>query len=329
MLYPAVRKRLVLLLVLPALACGSVPDPGAYRCVKSIVGPNESGGVIASAGSVAFVGGFDTISVFDLANPASPTPLPSLPYPFPVLGLAVSGSQMVVTSGQTLAVYDVSNPRAAKKLGELSSGAPSSSALVTDGHWAYTGFSGNVVVYDLTGSVPKLVTQFGGLPQVITSLALLGSALYVGGAVPKSLAVFDVTSPAQPQPMPSVDVKGYIEALTLDNGALFAFTLETSGDPRAQRFDLSAPLAPKLTARSTDVCGCSASPVTVQTTALHGHFLAPQVKSVGGWPEEKIATSSAGVGGLCLPEEYTIVHVHSVGDVVVISGQAAIGFLAP
>jgi hypothetical protein len=321
-------RSILLLTVLPLAGCGGSPDLSKYHCAKAIVGASESGGTIASSGTVAYVGGAGTIAVFDLADPANPQVLTPVPFPYPVVGLAVSGTTLVAASGQSLAVYDLADPKAPLKKSELPTGAPTSAALVTDGHWAYSGtFGANFAVYDLSGAAPTLVTQVSAGEEAITSLVLNGNTLYVGGAQPKALGVFDVSSPAQPQPLPSVDTAGYIEGMVLDDGALFSQTLQAQG-LNYQRFGLGTPTAPKLEA-SSHFAGDNPTPVLLQVSALHGYFLRSGGIAVAGVKESDLDAQAIPVGGLCLPTQYKLQHVHAVGEAVVASGQEGIAFLSP
>jgi hypothetical protein len=328
-----------LLLATMLVGCGgSRSAPPGLKCVKTMNGGNESGGPIAASGSIAYVGGFGAIALYDLSNPANPVVLQPVSFPTGVSGLAVAGKRMLAAGGAVLVLYDLSDPKTPVALGQINTPTNAPNSVVISGTNAFVGTtSGNIGIYDISGVAPKFINQTGGSELEISGLALSGTALYAGGGVANGMMVFDMSDPAHPQQMPTVDIGsgGKVQGLATDHGALFAYTFQGVGARVAQRFDLSAPLAPKLTVTSVSEGTTDSSPLSLQVATDQGFFIVPNLKVLLGWNEDKIAGAPDRVGtegtsvALCIPEKNNISHVLAVGAALVITGSDATGFYAP
>ena len=297
--------------------------------MKTIIG-SQSGGTIASSGDIAYVGGFGTIAVYDLANAADPQVLPAVTFPAPVQAMAASADRLVVAGSLIVAVYDITTPSMPVLLGQLDTDSVAPNSIAIDGDHAFTGTShGSIDVFEIGSGTPKLVGQASsGDVLEIVGVVVNGKALYAGGGVPRGMLVFDVSTPSMPVQMPTVEIGGKVQGLALDNGALFTSTLRDFADPEAQRFDLGSPLAPRLQATSNVNSATQTVADNLQVTTAHGRFIVPAIETVYGWDESKLDAQGDGAV-LCLPEQYRAAHVHAVGDVLVVSGQEATGFYAP
>lgn len=323
-------RLLISVLVLTGCASNSLPT---YKCAKTIDGANETGGEVASLGSIAYVAGAQTIGVFDVSSPSDPKVLTPLAFPQRVEAIAASGNRLIAAGSQILYVFDATDPKAPVKFGEIATTTTSKNALATDGHWVYAGTpNGTVMVFDISAATPVYVTQSasGGTGQV-SDLLLNGSVLYASGSVQSSLVAYDVSNPMQPVPKPAADMQGHVQGLVLADGVLFASTTQAPLEPRAQRIDISKPLEPKLVATSTDLCACGAPDVAVQITAAYGHVIMPlaQNRSIGGWPQGHIEQLYEPMIGGCIPDRYSLQQVYAIGESLIITGGDAIGFLAP
>ena len=149
------------------------------------------------------------LTIFDVAEPATPVALGSLVPPFPGKKVAIDGSMAVVTGGG-LHVVDVSDPTAPRTMGLLEGAMSRDVAL--GGNHAYVGVNvpGNpshteLAVVDLTTpSNPTVLTQFD-LP--IGEIEVVGSLLYVT-VTSQELRIFDVSNPSAPQLLDAFGVPG-------------------------------------------------------------------------------------------------------------------------
>lgn len=330
---PLSASRVLALALLALTACSGGPLP-TYRCIRAIDGDNESGGEVASSGSVAYVAGFTTIGVFDLSDPTAPASLAPVAFPQRVEAIATSGNRLVAAGSQVLQVFDISSPKAPVLLGQVQTTTTAHHALATDGHWAYAGTpNGSVMVFDISAATPVYVSQVTvGGSLAITDLLLTGDTLYAGEGVGHSLVPIDVTRRDQPVPHAAVEANGNVLGMALDGATLLTSTYRSNEGPTAQRWDLKSPLAPVLAETATGGCACGAGNVAVQVAVVRGHFLAPPEygKFVRAYEAASLnSKASTEVAAGCIPERYPITHVHAVGDALVISGGAGIGFLAP
>ncbi|MBM7117237.1 LVIVD repeat-containing protein [Archangium primigenium] len=335
---PSPRRSLLaaLLLSLGGGCSNSADDMlPAYRCVEVINGANESGGEIASVGTVAYVAGFATIAVFDLSDSRAPRKLAPLSMPARVESLAVANGRLVAATANTLHLFDASRPEAPVAMGELR-GLPSlaPNALATDGRYAYVGTStGLVLVFDLTSGTPVQVTALSsGGTLALTDLLLVGDVLYVAGGVKDSLVTLDVRERTRPvTQQPPLNVSGTVLGLTSANSALWAVSAHPEG-ARGLRMDTKTPLAPKLTASSAEVCACYVPFFAKQVTAAHGHLFAVDYGGTGVevWKQGSLDKSTSnGLEASCFSATSALVNVHAVGETLVVTGGSFITFMAP
>lgn len=322
---------LSVVLGLPVLAaCGSTTLPD-YRCVKNIDGDNESGGRIVHSGNIAYVAGFQKISVFDLSDPSNPQVLTPVAMPQRVDGLVVADNKLLATTSQQFYSFDLANPKAPVELGHVTS-VQTTGALVSDGHYAYAGAQGKLVIFDVSGSTPVLVTQAsagGSLP--VNSLVLDGDLLYVGGTALGSLSVVDVKNRTQPVPGQPVDIGAQVGPMVLSEGRLWAVAAPTDSGT-AYELSLDQPRAPVVKDHGADLCGCDDAGLPNQLVVTHGHVVAPNETGTGlnSWTQGAFANNPGkGQAYSCFPSRYALRNVDEVNGALVISGGADIAFLAP
>ena len=171
---------------------------------------------LAVEGGLAYVAADGTgVSIFDVADPTTPTALGSFATVGPAVSVDVAGTIAVVvesvTSGDKgLRVLDVSNPSAPASLGYLAFALPGATLRKVElvGSLAYVvaGSAGLLIVDVSTPSTPVLHGSFDS-PGEAWDVHVVGGLAYLADAG-SGLRVIDVSTPSSPAEIGSL--AGYL-----------------------------------------------------------------------------------------------------------------------
>ena len=171
----------------------------SYAASPTVLGTlplNFFAGGIALNGTTLYMTDSRSLRSFDVANPAAPRPLASVPGVGDDLAIGSNSGLVVDPSGGQLLSFDLTNPLAPVLRGAVP--APSQRKgpyefpgnVATDGTYAYVSinFGGRVEMYTL-GGTPRVVVvgldgSLGSVPapaQPVPSLSLSGQTLSIGG----------------------------------------------------------------------------------------------------------------------------------------------------
>ncbi|MBU0491935.1 MAG: hypothetical protein KKA73_08895 [Chloroflexi bacterium] len=199
---------LSLALTLPAgLVQAAMPDPAALDIVGQIGGITCA---IAVQGDYAYVGVGPRLVVFDIRNPANPTPVGQTPvFPRLVYKVAAAGSYAYVTDEDDLYIVDISNPtRPTVVKTVVTPNYARGVAVAPAGSHVYVGDGYDLRVFDV--SDPANPVEVGALTpspaEVVRAIAIAGEYAYATGW--GGLHVIHIADPAHPTEMGVYDTPG-------------------------------------------------------------------------------------------------------------------------
>jgi len=177
----------------------SDPDNIVWVGAAYANGPNG----VAVSGRYAYVVAYNnTLSIFDVSNPAAPSAVgattTNLNRPTSV---SVSGRYAYVTNYYTpyLSIFDIADPSNIVPRGYTSTSLYAPYAVVVSGRYAYVAswWNGRLVTFDISDLdnpvfLDDINTNLGG----VFSVAVAGDYAYVASRNNDALAVFDVSDPA-------------------------------------------------------------------------------------------------------------------------------------
>lgn len=185
-------------------------DPKQPREVVQAALP---GGTLAVSGQYAYLTRVDATDVYDLADPAHPAPVASLPYKLRVKTAEIDGTRLYLTSDESdLTIVDISDPAAPRSLGTTSYRRTGfNGVLAANGRLYFTNSNPDAVVVadptDPANIVSLATVQVGAwLP---TSMAVAGNTLYVNTGS-GSLRVLSLADPSHPAVIGSYDAPGSV-----------------------------------------------------------------------------------------------------------------------
>jgi 6-phosphogluconolactonase (cycloisomerase 2 family) len=149
----------------------------------------------------------NTLQVFNVSNPASPTLSGSVATGKNPYSVCVQGSYAYVANygGNTLQVFNVSNPASPSSVGSAATGTYPSSVFV-QGDYAYVVNRNSATLQVFNVSNPASPSKVGSAAtgSVPMSVCVQGGYAYVANEYSNSLQVFNVSNPASPSKVGSV-----------------------------------------------------------------------------------------------------------------------------
>lgn len=201
---------------------------------------------IAVSGPRAYVMDGDTMTAFDISNPAAPHPATRTPIAGLYGRLQSQGTQLFnlnTTSG--LSIIDASQPDAPRLLARLKTPGEAN-ALALEGQYAFVADGSRLSLIDLADPAkPSLVTFSGAAPAPLkrfTGVAVLYGMAYLGDE-DNGLAIYDVTQPASPKLVKRYAVpnlQGWVDVAVWQNRVLLGC------DSQWAVIDVDNPQAPQL-----------------------------------------------------------------------------------
>ncbi|MBI1389503.1 MAG: hypothetical protein GC154_13755 [bacterium] len=150
-------------------------------------------------GSRMFVGGTDSVTILNIADPANPSVSGAFSTPFPVAGLANLGNILVVgmdRSGENnLLVADVSNPSSVSPIERRTPDAGIITFVKPVGNYLYVGENRSVLILSLSGTNIELVGSFNTGDDV-TDVEIVNDRAYVTTA--SDIQILDISDAAHP-----------------------------------------------------------------------------------------------------------------------------------
>ncbi len=221
-----------------------VPDASFAGSVATGTGPIS----VAVSGSFAYVvnEGSNTLQVFNISNPATPTLAGSVATGGGPRGVAVSGSfaYVVSTISNFLGVFNVSNPAAPTFVGAVATASGPTSVAVS-GSFAYVARSSSHTLQVFNISNPAAPTLAGSVATGFTPRAVAGSGsfAYVVNSASNTLQIFNMSNPATPTLAGSVATG--LEPISVAVAGSFAYVVNFDSNT-LQVFDISNPATPAL-----------------------------------------------------------------------------------
>jgi hypothetical protein len=158
---------------------------GEYTALE-VVGSHVFGGAVAIG-----------VDVFDISNPAAPSPVGSASVSGSVRDLLAVGTTLYVGTDNNVALFDIADPANPEPITTLSS---SGRSLARAGNRLYVGstFTGTLAVYDIADPTqPALVTSVPLGSGRIEDIDLAGNVLYAATSA-FGVRALDVSDPATP-----------------------------------------------------------------------------------------------------------------------------------
>jgi hypothetical protein len=224
-----------------------VSDPRQPALRSSFRGDEEGlwidGERLFAGGSGPTVG--QRLDVYDISAPAAPAKRMTLPHVAPA-DLAVAGGFLYMTEsweGSQLSVWDISDAESPRQ--GPGTGVPAAAVRWAGDTLVTVGIDGELARLSLldTGAAPRLeVLGTLRLPIYPESLEVVGHYAYVG-AFPVGLLVIELSAPAVPRLVATVENLGSVGQLRLDGPVLFA---QTEGG--VAMIDVRRPCRPRLLA---------------------------------------------------------------------------------
>jgi hypothetical protein len=229
---------------------GGFTSDNAHMALIGSVPTNPASSIVV-AGNYAYVLGYslnNTLNIYDVSNPTSPTLVKSVAtYPGP-RALAVSGNYAYVTSAASrmLEVFDVSNPTNPIVTNRISTGyEPVSIAVSGNRAYVVNQTDNTLYIYDVS-SPQNGLTRLGSIATHSgpSSVAVSGNHAFVvnrGGGV-YFLQSFDVSNPAAPIARRYVET-GF-DPISVTVSGNYAYVTHHEDHGPLQIFNISNPAAP-------------------------------------------------------------------------------------
>ena len=153
----------------------------------------------------------NTLSIYDISNPASPVAITSttagLNFPN---GLAVQGRYAYVANytGSNMTIYDISNPASPALISSTSAGGQAYRIYV-EGRYAYVTTSGGVLqIFDVSNAYAPVLLGSATLASGAADVFVQGRYAYVTNNTTGSFYVVNVSNPTSPSLVTTLGVSG-------------------------------------------------------------------------------------------------------------------------
>ena len=193
--------------------------------------------------------GLDTLQVFDISNPASPSSVGSVSTGDNPEDVFVQGQYAYVTNfnSDTLQVFDISNPASPSSVGSVATIAGPGSVFV-QGKYAYVtdalGTFGYVLVFDISNPASPVSVGTVSISSNTAALDIYvsGQYMYLTKTSADTLLIYDISNPASPSLVGSVSTGDSPRGIFVQGR--YAYTVNTETSDTLQVFDISNPASP-------------------------------------------------------------------------------------
>ncbi len=191
--------------------------------------------------------GADSMTIFDVSNPSSPTQVGTIATGDGPGSVYVQGRYAYVANylGDSMTIYDVSNPSTPVLAGTVSTGDAPASVYV-QGRYAYVANynSDSMTIYDIANpSSPVLAGTFASTSGGY-SIFVQGRYAYVANYFWDDLDIYDVSNPASPTQIGTIATDSNPYSVYVQGR--YAYVVNYVGDSM-NIFDVSNPSSPVLT----------------------------------------------------------------------------------
>ncbi|MCB9168881.1 MAG: beta-propeller fold lactonase family protein [Flavobacteriales bacterium] len=236
------------------LGSGNLPSAD-LACMSNVAtiatGAGTGPGSVAVSGNYAYVMNLDdnTMVVFDISDPASPSLNATIATGSYPVSVAVSGNHAYVVNAysNTMMVFDISNPAAPSLSATIATGTIPASVAVS-GNYAYVvNFNGNnMMVFDISDPAAPSLNATIATGSYPASVSVSGNYAYVVNDGSKTMMVFDISNPASPSLSATITTgSGHPAAVAVSGD--YAYVLTNISD-NMMVFNISDPAAPSLNA---------------------------------------------------------------------------------
>ena len=249
------------------VSIGSIGTPTGQLYVSGNVPTSAVGSVITGnnpwtvyvQGKYAYVAntGSNTLQIFDVSNPSSPTQVGSVATGSYPKSLYVQGRYAYVAnySSSTLQIFDISNPSSPTSVSTTSTGAGSNPySVYVQGRYAYVAnYSSNTMqIFDISNpSSPTQVSSTSTTGGAI-SIYVQGRYAYLTNATANTMQIFDISNPANPGTVGSVATSEGPRTVFVQGRYAYIVSFPSTGSNTLQIFDVGGAYVQQLEAGGTE-----------------------------------------------------------------------------
>ena len=188
----------------------------SFTPVGSIAGPID---LVGAEGTFAYIARGDTLTVFDVSNPAAPAQQGSYAFPEKIWGFNVTGSTAYVAAGHSgLWILDVSNPESPTLRGSIKTPGQAKNVAVSGTRAVVADHMSGVDIIDLSNLAEPVLVGSVYTDGYARDVAMFGSLAYAVDH-PTGFYVLDLSRPDPLEPvrsLQSASAPRFVEILDAD-----------------------------------------------------------------------------------------------------------------